>query len=270
MADIPYIANSCNEQSEACRERPCIDMLTFLLNIFYVLFFLVTSTFFITVALVIKLFTFLFDKRLVWVHRWASVWASFYLWLLPGWKVEAAGRDKIDPSATYVVVSNHQSMVDIMLGYRLFFHFKWVAKAELLKVPFIGWNMMLNRYVFVKRGDRKSILDMMKEAETHLRSGSSVYIFPEGTRSETGEVGKFKSGAFTLAKRVGLPVLPIALSGSASTLPKGQYWLEGRHNMKVEALDPIPASEVAALSTKELADRARNAILEAMVPVVKG
>lgn len=245
-------------------------MLTFLLNIFYVIFFVVTSTFFIVVALLIKLFTFLFDPRLKWVHQWASLWASFYLWLLPGWKVEAAGREKIDKSATYVVVSNHQSMVDIMLGYRLFFHFKWVAKAELLKVPFIGWNMLLNRYVFVKRGDRKSILDMMKEAEAHLRNGSSIYIFPEGTRSETGEVGKFKSGAFTLAKRVGLPVLPIALSGSASTLPKGQYWLKGRHQMKVEALDPIPAEEVAALSAKELAERARDAIMDAMASTRDG
>ncbi len=241
-------------------------MLTVLLNIFYVLFFIVTSTFFITVAVLIKLFTFLFDSRLVWVHRWASLWASFYLTLLPGWKVQAAGREKIDQDATYVVVSNHQSMVDIMLGYRLFFHFKWVAKAELLKVPFIGWNMLLNRYVFVKRGDRQSILDMMKESEAHLRQGSSVYIFPEGTRSATGEVGKFKSGAFTLAKRVGVPILPIALSGSASTLPKGQFWLKGRHHMKVEALDPIPVADVEALSAKELSDRARNAILEAMVP----
>lgn len=195
------------------------------------------------------------------LHRFASVWASFYLWVTPNFKVEIFGRDKIRHDATYVVVSNHQSMVDIMLGYRLFFHFKWVAKAELFMVPFIGWNMLLNRYVFVKRGDRQSILDMMKASEAHLRKGSSIFIFPEGTRSPTGEVQNFKSGAFSLAKRVGVPILPIAIKGSASTLPKGQFWLKGRHHMEITVLDEVPAEVVAEKSAKELSTMMRTAII---------
>ena len=237
-------------------------MLSALFHLVYFTFFLITSSCFFLVACLIKLVTFPFDKRLVILHRFACVWASFYIWTMPIWSVEVIGREKIRHDNTYMVVSNHQSMMDILLGYRLFFHFKWVAKAELFMVPFIGWNMLLNRYVFVKRGDRKSILEMMKASEAHLRKGSSVYIYPEGTRSETGEVGKFKSGAFSLAKRVGVPILPIAITGSKDTLPKGKFRiLFKRQFMQVAVLDEVPAEVVAATDPRELAEQVRSDIV---------
>lgn len=237
-------------------------MFTFLINIFYLIFFIITSLVFFLIASVTKICTFAFDKRLVILHRFASLWSSFYLWLAPNFKVEIFGREKIRRDATYVVVANHQSMVDIMLGYRLFFHFKWVAKEELLKVPFIGWNMLLNRYVFVKRGDRQSILDMMKASEAHLRMGSSIFIFPEGTRSPDGEVQDFKAGAFSLAKRVGVPILPIAIKGSIGSLPKGQFYVKGRHHMEITVLDEVSVDVVAEKSAKELANMTRTAIAD--------
>ena len=107
---------------------------------------------------------------------------------MPAWSVKVVGREKIDRQKTYVMVSNHQSIVDILVGFRLFTHFKWVAKIELAKAPFVGWNMRLNRYIFLKRGDRQSIIDMMREGEANIKQGNSVYIYPEGTRSETGEM----------------------------------------------------------------------------------
>lgn len=235
-------------------------MFILLFNILYIIFFVISSTCFFLVAFIIKMLTFPFDRRLVILHRFACVWGSFYLWTMPLWKVHIEGREKIRHDATYVVVSNHQSMVDILLGYRLFFHFKWIAKAELFMVPFIGWNMLLNRYVFVRRGDRQSILDMMKKAESHLKRGNSIFIYPEGTRSEDGTVYKFKSGAFTLAKRVGVPVLPIAISGSTNALPKGELFIRGKHYIRVKVMDEIPVEVVAETSARDLAAMVENEI----------
>jgi 1-acyl-sn-glycerol-3-phosphate acyltransferase len=187
---------------------------------------------------------------------------------MPGWSVHIEGREKIRKDATYVVVSNHQSMVDILAGYRLFFHFKWIAKAELFRVPFIGWNMSLNRYVYVKRGDRRSIIEMLKASEKHLRNDSSVFIFPEGTRSETGVMGDFKLGAFSLAKRVHVPILPIAITGTRDALPKGSIILRGRHRIGITVLDEIPAETAEVLEAGELAELVRNRLLEVVEPDV--
>lgn len=170
----------------------------------------------------------------------------------------------MDPKKTYIMVSNHQSLVDILVGFHLFTHFKWVAKIELAKVPFIGWNMHLNKYIFLKRGDRRSIIEMMKESEAHLKRGSSVYIYPEGTRSETGEMRPFKAGAFALAKRTEVPILPIAIIGSKDALPKNSYTIRGWHKIEIAILDEIPPEEVAILDAKELAEKAKTQIEDYM------
>ncbi len=205
-----------------------------------------------------------FDPQLKALHKVACFWGSIYLWVTPMWKVEIQGREKIREDATYVVVSNHQSMIDILAGYRLFFHFKWIAKAELFKVPFIGWNMSLNRYIYVKRNDRRSIIEMLRASEAYLKNGNSVYIFPEGTRSDTDEIGDFKLGAFSLAKRVGVPVLPIAFAGTGAALPKGSFIMRGRHKITIKVLDEISAEQVAQMETAELANLVKSRLQEAI------
>ena len=107
-------------------------------------------------ALAVWLLTVLFDKRLVLLHYFSSFWASIYLWIMPAWSVSIEGRENIKKK-TYVVVSNHQSLLDILVAFRIFFPFKWVSKAEIFKLPFIGWNMTLNRYIKLIRGDKESI-----------------------------------------------------------------------------------------------------------------
>ncbi len=233
-------------------------------SIAFLVFFFASSTVMFILALLIRGLTGFFDRRLVILHWFSCLWASMYVWIMPAWSMTVHGRENIDRKATYVVVSNHQSMVDILAGFRLFFHFKWVAKVELLKVPFVGWNMVLNRYVILKRGDRKSIIEMMKESEAHLKQGSSVYIYPEGTRSETGEMSPFKSGAFALAKKTGMPILPIAISGTRDALPKNSLTIRGRHRIHVYVLNPIPADRVAALGASELAELAQVRIQQAL------
>jgi 1-acyl-sn-glycerol-3-phosphate acyltransferase len=215
-------------------------------------FIIVSSALLFPVALVLWAVTVPFDRRLVAQHRFTCFWASLYTWLNPMWRVTIHGRERIRPDATYVIVANHQSLLDILVLFRLFAHFKWVSKAELFRIPCVGWNMSLNRYIRLRRGDPASIAQMLHDAEQTLAEGSSLMIFPEGTRSADGRLKPFKHGAFTLASRAKVPILPIVLDGTADALPKRGLVLQGRHAISVRILDEIPYEEFADESVEEL------------------
>lgn len=192
------------------------------------------------VAVAIWALTLPFDRRRVMLHQFTCFWASLYTWLNPVWRVRVEGREKVRRGATYVMVANHQSLLDILVLFRLFVHFKWVSKIENFRVPFIGWNMTLNRYIRLRRGDPQSIGEMMSEASRTLDDGSSIMMFPEGTRSPDGRLRAFKHGAFTLAQASGCPILPIVIEGTARALPKRGFVLQGRHPIAIRVLDEIP------------------------------
>ena len=202
-----------------------------------------------------------FDRRLVVLHMFTSFWACLYLWMMPAWSVTTAGRDKIRSGATYIVVSNHQSQLDILVAFHLFFPFKWVSKAEVFRLPFIGWNMVLNRYIRLKRGDKESIRQMMTACEKTLAGGSSVFFFPEGTRSKTGELKTFKPGAFILAHQMKLPILAVAISGTRHALPKHSLNFHGRHRIRIEVLEEIPYRNFAHLNVEDTAEMVRQRII---------
>ncbi len=204
------------------------------------------------VAVLVWLLTVAFDRRLVAQHRFTCFWASIYTWLNPAWRVTIEGRERIRPGVTYVMVANHQSLLDILVLFRLFAHFKWVSKAELFRIPCVGWNMSLNRYIRLRRGDPASIAQMLHDAERTLHEGSSLMIFPEGTRSADGRLKAFKHGAFTLALRAKVPILPIVLDGTANALPKRGLVLQGRHAIRVRVLDEIPYAQFAHESVESL------------------
>jgi 1-acyl-sn-glycerol-3-phosphate acyltransferase len=189
-----------------------------------------------------------------------SFWACFYLWIVPAWSVTTAGRKKIRRKVTYIVVSNHQSQLDILVAFHLFFPFKWVSKSEVFKLPFIGWNMVLNRYIRLKRGDKESSRQMMAACEKALGRGCSVFFFPEGTRSRTGRVKPFKQGAFILAHKLKLPILAVAINGTQKALPKHSLNFHGRHAIRVEVLEEIPYEQFAHLSVEDTAETVRQRI----------
>ena len=220
----------------------------------------VSSIVLFPVAVTIWVLTVAFDRRLVLLHRFTCFWASLYTWFNPAWLVTLDGRHKIRPGTTYVMVANHLSLLDILVLFRLFRHFKWVSKTENFRVPLIGWNMSLNRYIELRRGDRRSVIEMMKACETALGEGNSIMMFPEGSRSPTGEMRPFKPGAFELARRTGTPILPIALAGTADALPKRGFVLQGRHRIRITVLDPIPPEDVEDMSVDELAAHVRGVI----------
>lgn len=213
------------------------------------------------VALLIWATTVLVDRRLVLLHQFTCFWASLYSWLNPAWRVHVQGREKVRSGATYVMVANHQSFLDILVLFRLFVHFKWVSKIEMFRLPCIGWNMTLNRYVKLRRGDRQSVAEMMRACERTLAEGNSIMMFPEGTRSADGRLKAFKPGAFLLAQRAQVPILPIVVEGTANALPKHGFVLRGRHAVGIRVLDEIPCERFADLSVEELSDMIRAIFL---------
>ncbi len=235
-------------------------MLNRLIAAFFLFYMGLSSALLFVVALAIRLVTASFDRRRVALHMFTSFWACLYIWTMPAWRLSLTGRERIDPRQTYIIVSNHQSQLDILAAFRLFFPFKWVSKAEVFRIPFIGWNMVLNGYIRLRRGDKQSVQRMMAACERALRSGSSVFFFPEGTRSATGELRPFKPGAFILAHRLRLPILPVVIHGTRKALPKYSLNFHGRHHIRIEVLDPVPFESFKDLSVEETGERLRQAI----------
>jgi 1-acyl-sn-glycerol-3-phosphate acyltransferase len=199
-----------------------------------------------------------FDRKRALLHLYTSAWAYHYIKLMPQWTTEFTGLEHIQKGRTYVLVANHQSLGDILLLFGLFKHYKWVSKAEIFKVPFVGWNMRMNDYVRLVRGDAASIDQMLDACRSHLRAGSSVMLFPEGTRSVDGEIKAFKRGAFALAKELDVELVPIVVDGTHDALPKhGLVFRQGGTlPMRVKVLPPV--SPHAADSVQALSDLVRE------------
>jgi 1-acyl-sn-glycerol-3-phosphate acyltransferase len=212
---------------------------------------LLTVPFLWVVAVLVWLVTVPFDRRLRVLHMYSCAWASLYTYVFPYWYVSVRNRGRLRNDVAYVIVSNHQSLLDILVLFRLYRHFKWVSKQVVFRLPFIGWNMSMNRYIAIRRGDKADAVRMMSACGDALEGGSSILIFPEGTRSLDGELREFRHGAFTLALRHHVPVLPIVLDGTVDALPKHGVVLPGA-DIVIQVLDPIdvaPFTDVDALRT---------------------
>lgn len=237
-------------------------MITFILTIYEWTLFLVVCIVLYPIAVIIFFVTLPFDKKRVILHGFSCFWASLYLWLQPLWKVTWEGKEHIKKGQAYVMVSNHQALLDILIIYTLFKHFKWVAKSSLLKLPFLGWNMALNGYIIVKRTDTKSQIKMMKHSEKTLKSGSSIMMFPEGTRSTDGNVGRFKRGAFILSEIADVPVIPIALYNMDKAVKKNSLWLNKATDMKAKVFPPVDPKDFK--NTKEMSAAVKDIIANQM------
>jgi 1-acyl-sn-glycerol-3-phosphate acyltransferase len=214
------------------------------------------------ISFVVWALTVPFDRRLFILHKYTCLWSTIVLSLNPIWKIRVYRKDKIGKGVTYVMVSNHQSGMDIIVLFKLWAHFKWVAKRSLFYYPFIGWNMWLNRYISLERGKSSSMRKMMTDAERTLKSGNSVMIFPEGTRSLNGKLQPFKTGAFHIALQAGVPILPIAISGTSEAVRKGGFLVSKNFNIRAQVLDPVPYESFAELDPREVAEMVHKLIAE--------
>ena len=180
--------------------------------------------------------------------------------------VRIRGREHVRPGQSYVIMSNHQSHFDVLAFYGHWGHqFRWIMKQELRKVPGLGWGCAAVGHIFVDRSNRERAIASMQAAGRSLEPGVSVMIFPEGTRSPDGRMREFKKGGFMLALELGLPILPISISGSRHVLPnRTKRLLPGRVRIQVH-----PPIEVAGLSVEardELMARVAEAIRSGLSP----
>lgn len=181
--------------------------------------------------------------------------------LNPLWRFTVSGRIPADPRRPYMVVANHESFVDILLISHLPFEMKWLAKSDFFRYPLIGWLMRMAGDIRLVRGDKDSREDVLVQMADRLAKKVSVMVFPEGTRSTSGDLGTFRDGAFRVAQQAGVPILPLAVLGSRDALVKHD-WRFGATHAEVRVLDPIPhdpTRDVAALR-----DQARAAIAAAL------
>lgn len=157
----------------------------------------------------------------------------------PFWKLKVYGLENIDKNRTYVIVANHQSLADIVILYRTKMQFKWVSKESVFKVPFVGWCLGLAKHIAITRGSFSSIKKVYKDAVMWLRNGISVLFFPEGTRSRTDGINEFRNGAFKLAIKERVPILPILISGTRDAIPSGSWIFSARIYCELRVLPAI-------------------------------
>ncbi len=193
-------------------------------------------------------------------HGIARVWGNINLWAA-GVKVEVRGLENIDPSNSYVYAANHQSLFDIftLLG-KLPVQFRWLAKTELFNIFVLGRAMRAAGYIPIDRGNRRRAFESMSIAAQRIREGTSVVIFPEGTRSLDGVLQEFKKGGFILALNSQHPIVPITISGSHRILPKRGSWRIHSGHVVMTVSTPIPTHGLTSRERDELLREVRDAI----------
>jgi 1-acyl-sn-glycerol-3-phosphate acyltransferase len=164
-----------------------------------------------------------FDRNRAVAGRFLRIVGVLISKTFPPWRLRVEGS--WPPGGPFVVVANHQSVLDILLLSHVPREMKWVAKDELFRIPWVGWMLRMSGDIAIRRGDADSGGEALARAKGYLARGMSVMIFPEGTRSARGTLLPFKSGAFRLALDAGVPVLPIVVHGTAQGMPKGGPWV---------------------------------------------
>ncbi len=193
--------------------------------------------------------------------RWFRRLGAAMTLVNPIWHIVISGEKITDPRRPYVVVSNHQSNIDIPAICRLPWEMKWVAKAALFKMPFVGWMMRLASDIPVDRKDKESRAHVLIAARQILENKCSVMFFPEGTRSRDGRVYAFTDGAFRLAIKEKVPVLPLVVDGSHDALPKNTWKFGEPRTIHVRVLPPVETDKLTGDDTAELRKRIRSMIV---------
>jgi len=179
--------------------------------------------------------------------------------LNPLWHFETDGRPPANPRLPYVAVSNHESYADIFLISHFPWEMKWLSKDTIFKIPFMGWMMRMANDIPIKRGKRESVVSAIAGCRDRLAKNVSVMIFPEGTRSPTGDMLPFKDGAFRLAIESGVPILPIAVAGTRHCMAKHSFAFR-RAQAKARVLEPIQTAGMTLEDVPALRNHARDVI----------
>ena len=208
------------------------------------------------------------DKRRAVVHFLSRclVWSIHGLPFMTRHRIR--GLEKLDPNKAYVIMSNHNSMFDITSMYYLPLNFRWVTKREVMKTPFFGQLIFMHGDIMINRGRAAQAMEqMLREGKMWLDRGVSVAVFPEGTRSKTGEMGRFKVGGFMMAKELGATILPVVMDGTNRVVKPKSFLFNWRDRVTVQVMEPIPAEEVRSTDTRELMEKVEKQIREELAAI---
>jgi 1-acyl-sn-glycerol-3-phosphate acyltransferase len=206
-------------------------------------------------TLIVWLFTLPFDKERKITHMFLMYQSMIFSFMIPIWKIHIDDRKKAEKGTTYVIISNHQSILDILLINCLRYKYKWISKIENFNVPVIGWYLRMAKYITVDRGNEESKTEMLENSYNCLKKGISIMIFPEGTRSLNNEIGFFKRGAFQLALKANVSILPVIIDGTGGILPKHGMIFGSGHRITIKVLDPVSPADFGTENPDDLAKR---------------
>ncbi|HEY7472582.1 MAG TPA: lysophospholipid acyltransferase family protein [Gemmatimonadota bacterium] len=193
--------------------------------------------------------------------EYARIWSGWILGSL-GIPLAVVGRERLDPDTTYVLMSNHQSVFDIFALFRGVDHpLRMVAKRGLFWIPVLGWSMWMCGFIPIDRSKRDSAIRSLDRAARRIRSGVSVLVFPEGTRSRDGTLHPFKKGGFMLALKAGVPVVPVVVLGTGAIMEKGSLRV-GRADVEVRIGPPIAVEGRGPESRDRLMAEVRRAMID--------
>lgn len=210
-------------------------------------------------VLLVYLLTAWWDRRRWYVSRCFRLCARMAVAVNPLWSVRFHGSLPPDHGRPHVVVSNHVSLADVALIGSIPWEMKWISKRANFWIPFLGFMMWLSGDVYVSRHDRNSRTRAYDRLKRWVERGSSVIVFPEGTRSRTGELLPFRNGPFRLAIETGAPILPMAVHGTREAIEKGSLAF-GRARADVVILEPIEVGGLGRDDVERLRDEARERI----------
>lgn len=228
--------------------------------LFYLPFFFINTLIFGIIAVLVATLVNQF-----WGSYWGGVvWSRLNASLVPMF-VRVYGREHIQKNTSYIVLANHQSAFDIFLIYGwLGIDIKWVMKKELRKIPGLGFGAARVGHIFLDRSHSRAAVESLEEAKRKLVDGTSVVIFPEGTRSLDGRMKDFRRGAFKLALDLDRPILPVSIVGTRNILPHKTFNLFPGHVTMI-IHPPISLQEMGETDMKSLMDTTRK-IIEKELP----
>lgn len=233
----------------------------------YYLFLVLLCTLFMVLSAVALVLCYPFDKGRRVVHELSRILVRIFFFIPLRWRQRVIGRELIDRKKRYVIVVNHNTVIDIPTLYYIPLNFRWVSKREVFKVPFFGQYLVLHGDICIDRGRAAEAMEqLLREGKLWISRGASVAIFPEGTRSKDGEIHRFKAGAFTLAREAGVEILPVVLDGTRTLIRRNLLFNWG-NRITIRVLPPVSCEEIASTEVHELMERVHDRMAAALAEI---
>jgi 1-acyl-sn-glycerol-3-phosphate acyltransferase len=202
-----------------------------------------------------------FDRTGETVFKIARFWSRLVLGV-PGVRVKVEQHAPLDPTRPYIFMCNHASMIDIWAGFvGVPVSFRFIAKKQLSRIPLFGWAMWAGRFIFIDRQNAVAARRSIEEAARRIKSGQSVLIYPEGTRTRDGRLMAFKKGGFHLAIDSGAAIVPMAIEGTRALMPRGAMLVRAGE-VRLQIGEPIPTAGLGPGDREGLVKQVRDRIAE--------